>query len=182
MKRTLAAAALVLLAVVAVPTAANAAGADNYGPGSCNSITPASVARGAAVSYSCTDFWVPGQRVAITIDAASSEVSARTLSAVADEAGDIQVSIDTEADPAGTYTLTATQGAVTDSSDFIVLDPADAAAAAASASDPSDPSAGGKALADTGFTGATLPWIAGGLLAVGAIAFGTVVVRRRQDA
>lgn len=179
MKRTLSAAALVLLAVIAVPTAANAAGDDSYGPGSCNSITPASVARGAAVTYSCTDFWVPGQRVAITIDAASSEVSARTLSAVADEAGDIQVSIETEADPAGTYTLTATQGAVSDSSDFTVLDPADAAAAAASAS---DPSAGGNALADTGFTGATLPWLAGGLLAVGAIALGTVVVRRRQDA
>lgn len=178
MKRTLSAAALVLLAVVAVPSAANAVGDDSYGPGSCNSITPASVARGASVTYSCTDFWVPGQRVAITIDAASAETSARTLSAVADEAGDIQVSIDTEADPAGTYTLTATQGAVSDSSDFTVLDPADAAAAASA----SDPSAGGNALADTGFTGATLPWLAGGLLAVGAIAFGTVVVRRRQDA
>lgn len=182
MKRTLSAAALVLLAVVAVPSAANAVGDGSYGPGSCNSITPASVARGASVTYSCTDFWVPGQRVAITIDAASAETSARTLSAVADEAGDIQVSIDTEADPAGTYTLTATQGTVSDSSDFTVLDPADAAAAAAAASDPSDPSASGNALADTGFSGATLPWLAGGLLAVGAAALAIVVGRRRLQA
>jgi len=178
MKRTLSAAALIVLAVVAVPTAANAVGdVDSYGPGSCNSITPASVARGVSVTYSCSDFWAPGELVSISIAADSSEASARTLSAVADEAGDIEVSIATEADPAGTYTLTATQGAVSDSSDFTVLDPADAAAASAA-----DPSAGGNALADTGFAGTALPWVAGGLLAVGAAALGTVVVRRRQQA
>ncbi|MGK9149429.1 hypothetical protein KXS11_17470 [Plantibacter flavus] len=175
MKRTLSAAALVLLAVVALPTAANAAGQDSYGPGSCNSITPASVARGASVTYSCTDFWAAGQRVAISISAEGAE--ARTLSTVADETGNIEVSIDTQSDPAGTYTLTATQGAVSDSSDFTVLDPADAAAASAA-----DPSAGGKALADTGFASETLPWLAGGLLAAGAAALGVVVVRRRQQA
>ncbi|MGG7452618.1 hypothetical protein ACQ3HE_17085 [Plantibacter auratus] len=179
MKRTLSAAALVLLAVVALPTAANALEGDSYGPGSCNSITPASVARGAAVSYSCSDFWAANQTVSITIESSAAGVSARTLSTVAGETGDIQVSIDTAADPAGTYTLTATQGAVTDSSDFTVLDPADAAAAGASAS---DPSAGGNALADTGFAGTALPWVAGGLLAFGAAALGTVVVRRRQQA
>lgn len=178
MKRTLSAAALVLLAVVALPTAANALEGDSYGPGSCNSITPASVARGAAVTYSCSDFWAANQSVSITIDSSADGVAARTLSTVADEAGDIQVSIDTAVDPAGTYTLTASQGAVTDSSDFTVLDPADAAAAAAA----SDPSAGGKALADTGFAGTALPWVAGGLLAVGAAALGAVVVRRRQQA
>ncbi|HXH34422.1 MAG TPA: hypothetical protein VNJ54_08435 [Plantibacter sp.] len=178
MKRTLSAAALVLLAVVALPTAANAAGSETYGPGSCNSITPASVARGASVTYSCSDFWAAGERVSITIASESADASTRTLSTVANDAGDIEVSIDTESDPAGTYTLTATQGAVSDSSDFTVLDPADAAAAASA----SDPAAGGKALADTGFSGATLPWLAGGLVVVGAAALGTVVARRRQQA
>lgn len=178
MNRTLSAAALVLLAVVALPTAANAVEGESYGPGSCNSITPASVARGAAVTYSCSDFWAANQTVSITIDSSAAGGSTRTLSTVADAAGDIDVSIDTAADPAGTYTLTATQGAVSDSSDFTVLDPAEAAAAAAA----SDPSAGGNALADTGFAGTALPWAAGGLLAVGAAALGTVLVRRRQQA
>ena len=115
--------------------------------------------------------------MSITIDSSAAGGSTRTLSTVADAAGDIDVSIDTAADPAGTYTLTATQGAVSDSSDFTVLDPAEAAAAAAS-----DPTAGGNALADTGFAGTALPWAAGGLLAVGAAALGTVLVRSRQQA
>ncbi|MGG7508865.1 hypothetical protein [Plantibacter sp. YIM 135249] len=184
MKRTLSAAALCVLAVLAVPTAANAA--EGYGPGSCNSITPTSVAQGTAVSYSCDDFWQPGQDVAITIsgDAANAltvGTSTKSITVKADAAGSIALDITTGKSSLGTYTLTAKQGAITDSSDFTVVEAGAAAAAATSDSGPATADSGSP-LADTGFQGTVLPWIAGGLLAAGLAALAVVLVRRRKEA
>lgn len=190
MKRTLSAAALCVLAVLAVPTAANAAG---YGPGSCSSIAPTSVAQGASVTYSCDDFWQPNEPVSITISGASADAltastGTKAISVTATDNGSLELSVKTGASSLGTYTLTATQGSITDSSDFTVVaasgsatgtsttSDGDPAAAAATASD------NGSGLASTGFQGAALPWIGGGLLAAGIAALVVVLARRRKQA
>lgn len=180
MKRTLVLASLCLLAVFAVPTAANAATDSTYGPQGCATITPVAVTQGESAVFSCDGTFDPGTPVTVTVDGpgcslpvaepttAGANAQAAQQSAVltsatftADAARAFAVTVETSKTASGSCMVTATQGATTESASFQVSE---------------------REFASTGFDGAALPWIGGGLLAAGIAAFAAVGIRRRHTA
>lgn len=181
MKRTLALASLCLLAVFAVPTAANAAtDSSTYGPAGCASITPVAVTQGESAIFSCDGTFDPGTPVTVTVagpgcsipvaepttasaTAQAAQQSATRTSATfaTDAARAFSVTIDTSKTQSGTCTVTAAQGAQSESASFQVSE---------------------REFASTGFDGGALPWIGGGLLVAGIAAFAAVGIRRRHAA
>ena len=182
MKRTLALASLCLLAVFAVPTAANAAtDSSTYGPAGCATLIPVSVTQGESTVFRCDGTFDPGTPVTVTVDGPGCSVPAPAKpntagtteqaagqSAVptsgtfsADTARAFAVTISTDATKSGTCMVTATQGATTESASFQVSE---------------------RQFASTGFDGGALPWIGGGLLVVGAGVVSALAIRRRKTA
>ncbi|MGK9149428.1 hypothetical protein KXS11_17465 [Plantibacter flavus] len=177
MKRTLVLASLCLLAVFAVPTAANATTESTYGPMGCATITPVAVTQGESATFSCDDTFTPDTPVTVTVagpgchlpaaeptTAGATAQSGTQQSAVltsaayaADATRAFAVKIETSKTESGTCTVTATQGTTTETASFQVSE---------------------RAFASTGFSGALLPWIGGGLLVAGIAAFAVVGVRR----
>jgi len=181
MKRTLALASLCLLAVFAVPTAANAAtDSSTYGPAGCATITPVAVTQGESAVFTCDGTFTPGTPVTVTVagpgcsipvaepTTAGAAAQAAQQSAVrtvaefsADAARAFSVTIDTSKTESGTCMVTAAQGATTETASFQVSE---------------------REFASTGFDGGALPWIGGSLLVLGAGIFAAVGIRRRRTA
>ncbi|MFZ4893112.1 hypothetical protein ACL9RL_01530 [Plantibacter sp. Mn2098] len=194
MKRTLALAALCLLAVFAVPTAANAASPATelsttvYGPQGCATITPVSVAQGGTATFTCDRTFDPGTPVEVVVSgpgchlppatpatdpAATTGSTSTPTPAPAAAGGQVRISapfqvpadqafsvnIETSKTASGTCTVTATQGTIAESASFTVTE---------------------RAFAETGFTGASLIWVGGGLFIAGIAVYAVFSKRRRN--
>jgi len=175
-KKTIAALALALLAVFAVPAAANAAGyvpegnvtvSGTIAPGSPVNVAFAggSFTAGEDVSFSVTG---EGTATLAIVKAATASV---TKSATSNGAASIVVSL--PAGATGTYTTTAT-GATSGNvgTAAITVAAADAGAGAATGNS--------KDLASTGFNGSVLLIAAAGILILGAAVVALSIVRRKR--
>lgn len=175
-KKTLAALALALLAVFAVPAAANAAG---YVPESnvvvSGSATPSSP---VYISFAAASF-TPGEQVSYSVTgegtATLAIVKAATASLVksATSDGAASVVVTLPANATGTYTTTAT-GLTSGNVGTAAITVAAADSGAAAADD--------KGLASTGFAGSALIFWAAGLLLAGIALVVVLSVVRRQRA
>ena len=179
-KKTFAAIALAVLAVFAVPAAANAAG---YVPAD-DVVVSGTIAPGATVSVAFTDgAFTAGESVSFAVTgsgtATLSAVKAATVSLTksATSAGAASVNVTLPADATGTYTTTATgltSGTVGTAA--ITLPTADAATGAGASS-----TDGG--LASTGYDAPMLAiWAAAGALLLGIALVTVLTVVRRQRA
>ncbi len=183
MKKALAAAALAVVAIFAVPAAANA-----YVPPS-NITAPGAIAPGGTGTVGFADgSFTPGETVSFTLtgENASGATLASVVGAVetisttktASGAGSTSVAVTLPANASGSYSLTATgatSGAI-----------ASVGISVGSASSAGDGTTGG-----TGSTGGSLPntgamdptlgiWAGGGLLALGAAFVIVLTIVRRQ--
>lgn len=195
MKRTLALAALCLLSVFAVPTAAIAAtsaetSTSTYGPRGCATITPVSVMEGDTVTFSCNGTFDPTTPVDVVVDGpgchlpaaatptaepttapkaqaapAPAAVAPRTAAPFA-AAADGAFAVQVQTSPTQSGTCTVTAEQVT---------------AGGTTTETASFTVTERAFAETGFTGGTLAWIGGGLLVMGAAVFTIVAARRRQQ-
>lgn len=182
-KKALAAAALVVVAIFAVPTAAQAA----YVPDSLIS-SPGTIAPGGSgtvsfgagaftpgetVSFTLTGENASGATLAAVVTAVSSTSTAKTASA----SGAVSVTVTLPSNASGAYTLTATgQG-----SGDIATVAISAGAGGSGSGTGTDGATGG--LPNTGAMDPTLGiWAGGGLLALGAAFVIVLTVIRRQKA
>jgi hypothetical protein len=173
LKKTLAAAVLAFVAVVATPIAANAAG---YVPSGNVTVSGPTTPGGTnAVSFADGSF-TGGETVTFTVTgsgtATISAFHAATVSAtkVATASGAVTANVKLPANATGTYTLTATgQTSGNIGTAALTVVPADPSTAAA-----------------LPHTGSTLPmlliWIAGGAVALGLALFLVLGLARRQRA
>lgn len=186
LKKALAVLSFALLAFVAAPSAANAAG---YVPNSNVTVSGSATPGGTVtVSFAAGSF-APNEEVAVSVSGNTtvtlSAVKAAVLTSFTKQAsstGALSVNVTFPTNASGTYTLTATgltSGNVGTASITIV--PAAAGTLANTG--------GGAALANTGGntlanTGATLPmlmiWIGAGALILGVAIVGTLTFVRRQ--
>lgn len=184
-KKVLAAAALTLAAVFAVPMAAHAAG---YVPSSNVTVSDSTPAPGETVivNFKSSSF-LPGESVQFTLtgqDAASASlaslhavINSKSIVKPATATGAVSVAVTLPTDATGTYTLTAT-GATSGNVATVSLTvaPADAGAGSGPVS-----SSGG--LAQTGSTVSLIAiWVAGGLVLLGGAFVAVNVIVRRQRA
>jgi hypothetical protein len=181
-KKSFAAIALAVLAVIAVPTAANAAGYVPVGNISVSGTpAPGSVVEVAFTAGSFT----PGESVSFTLTgenaagATLAVVNSQSLVKTAADTGAVALDVTLPADASGTYTTTATgltSGTVGTAS--LTVASADAAAGSASGS---GTSTGG--LASTGYDAPMLAiWAAAGALLLGIALMVALTVVRRQRA
>jgi len=181
-KKALAAAALVVVAIFAVPTAAQAAYVPNTLISSPGSIAPGGTgtvsfaagafAPGESVSFTLTGENAAGATLAAVVTAVSSTSTTKT--AAAD--GSTSVSITLPSNATGAYTLTAT-GATSGNIATVAI----SAGAASGGGTGTGGASGG--LPNTGAMDPTLGiWAGGGLLALGAAFVIVLTVVRRQKA
>ena len=182
-KKSLAAAALVVLAVFAVPAAANAAG---YVPEG-NIFVTGAVTAGATVTVGFTDgSFTPGEDVSFTLTGENaagatlasfkSVVNSQSVVKTATASGAVSLDVTLPTDASGTYTVTATgltSGTVGSAS--LTVGSTDAGTGS------SDSAAGG--LASTGYNTPMLAiWGAAGALLLGVALVVVLGVVRRQRA
>ena len=185
-KKSLAAIALAVLAVVAVPTAANAAGYVPVG----NITVSGAVAPGGVVEVAFTDgSFTPGESVSFTLTGENasgatlavvkSVVNSQSLVKTATGSGAVALDVTLPSNASGSYTTTATgltSGTVGTAS--LNIASADGGAAAGSGS----ASANG-GLASTGYDAPMLAiWAAAGALLLGIALMVALTVVRRQRA
>ncbi|PXA70000.1 sortase [Cryobacterium arcticum] len=182
-KKSLAAIALAVLAIFAVPAAANAAGYVPVG----NITVSGAVTPGSVVTVSFTDgSFTPGEDVSFTLTGENavgatlatfkSVVNSQSLVKTASDTGAVSLDVKLPTDATGTYTVTATgltSGTVGTAS--LTVGSADAGTGS------SDSAAGG--LASTGYNTPMLAiWGAAGALLLGVALVVVLGVVRRQRA
>lgn len=180
-KKSFAAIALAVLAVVALPAAANAAG---YVPSDSITVSGA-IVPGATVTVEFEESFTPGESVSFTLtgeNGASATLAAfkaaqssTSLVKTADASGSVVLLVTLPTDASGTYTVTATgltSGTVGVAS--LTVAAADSAVAA-------NATTGG--LASTGYDAPMLAiWAAAGALLLGVALMVALTVVRRQRA
>ena len=177
MKKLIAAAALVVVGLFAVPTAANAAG---YVPASNVSVSgPVAPGAAATVGFAAGSF-VANETVSISVtgEGAATIAAVQTVTATktASANGALSFTVTLPTNARGTYSVTATglsSGNVGTAALTVV--PADAGASAI-----------GNGTGGLAFTGSTTPtlviWGAGGAVALGAALLAVMGLARRQRA
>jgi len=184
-KKALAAAALVVVAIFAVPTAAQAAYVPDslitapgaIAPGGTGTIGfgAGAFTPGESVSFTLTGENASGATLASVVTAVSSTSTSKTASA----SGATSVSVTLPSNASGSYTLTAT-GA---SSGNIASVSLSAGTAGGSGTGTDTGTGTGSGLPNTGAMDPTLGiWAGGGLLALGAAFVIVLTVVRRQKA
>jgi hypothetical protein len=180
-KKSVAAIALAVLAVFAVPAAANAAG---YVPEESITVSSSTVTPGGTVTASFSEgAFTPGESVSFTLtgeNAASATlasikavVNSTSITKTATGAGAVSVAVTPPANASGSYTLTGT-GLTSGSVGAVTVSVVAADSAAADA-------AGG--LASTGYDAPMLAiWAAAGALLLGVALMVALTVVRRQRA
>lgn len=181
LKKTLAVLTFAILAFVAVPSAANAAG---YVPNNNVTVTGNAVPGGTVTVNFAVSSFAPNESVAVSVSgnttATLSVVKAAVLTSLTKQAsanGSLSVNVTLPSNASGTYTLTATgrtSGNVGTAS--ITTVPANTANLANTG--------GTVASGNLANTGATLPmlmiWIGSGALILGVAIVGTLTFVRRQ--
>jgi hypothetical protein len=185
-KKSFAAIALAVLAVIAVPTAANAAG---YVPVGNVSVSGAVVPGGTVEVGFAAGSFTPGESVSFTLTGENatgatlatfkSVVNSQSLVKTATDTGAAALAVTLPSDASGTYTVTATgltSGTVGTAS--LTVASADGAAGTGTGT---DASSGG--LASTGYDAPMLAiWAAAGALLLGVALMVALTVVRRQRA
>jgi hypothetical protein len=186
-KKSLAAIALAVLAVFAVPAAANASG---YAPAENVTVSGNVVAGGLVVVNFSNNTFIAGESVSFTLTGENaagatlatfkSVVDSQSLVKTANASGGIALDVTLPTNASGTYTVTATgltSGTVATAS----LTVASADGAATGTGTNSDAANGG--LASTGYDAPMLAiWAAGGALLLGVALMVALTVVRRQRA
>jgi hypothetical protein len=187
-KKSLAAIALAVLAVFAVPAAANASG---YAPAENITVSGNVVAGGLVVVNFSNNTFIAGESVSFTLTGENaagatlatfkSVVNSQSLVKTANASGGVALDVTLPTNASGTYTVTATgltSGTVGTAS--LTVASADGAAGAGTGTG-SDASNGG--LASTGYDAPMLAiWAAGGALLLGVALMVALTVVRRQRA
>jgi hypothetical protein len=187
-KKSFAAIALAVLAIIAVPTAANAAG---YVPVGNVAVSGAVVPGGTVEVGFAAGSFTPGESVSFTLTgenavgatlaAFKSVVNSQSLVKTATDTGAVSLAVGLPSDASGTYTVTGT-GLTSGTVGTASLTVASADGAAGNGNGTGADAANG-GLASTGYDAPMLAiWAAGGALMLGIALMVALTVVRRQRA